>query len=109
MLEKIVTTSYDPAWPKLFVELGKDLRVELGKSAIRIDHIGSTAIPGLDAKPIIDIQISIDSFEPLDGYRLPLEKLGYIFRDGNPDLSKRYFRQASGQRPIHIHVRRLGS
>jgi GrpB-like predicted nucleotidyltransferase (UPF0157 family) len=109
MLEKIVITPYNPAWPKLFMELGTDLRAELGKSAIRIDHIGSTAVPGLDAKPIIDIQISVDSFEPLDGYRLPLEKLGYIFREGNPDLSKRYFREAPGQRRTHIHVRRWGS
>lgn len=108
MLEKVVITPYNLAWPKLFMELGMDLRAELGNAAMRIDHIGSTAIPGLDAKPIIDIQISVISFEPLDEYRLPLEKLGYVFRNENLDRSKRYFRESPGQRRIHIHVRRWG-
>jgi len=76
---------------------------------LRIDHIGSTSIAGLAAKPIIDIQISVADFEPLDLYRLPLEKLGYVFRATNPELTKRYFREQPGTRRTHIHVRRLGN
>jgi GrpB-like predicted nucleotidyltransferase (UPF0157 family) len=100
---------YDPAWPHLFARLGGDLRAALGSVAVRIDHIGSTAVPGLVAKPVIDIQISVAAFEPLAAYRLPLERLGYVFRADNTERTKRYFREAPGARRTHIHVRQAGS
>ena len=100
---------YDPAWPRLFREQADGLRSALGDTALRIDHIGSTAVPGLAAKPIIDVQISVASFEPLDAYWLPLEELGYRFRADNPERTKRYFREAPGTRRTHIHVRVRGS
>lgn len=100
---------YDHNWPRLFNQVGTGLRAVLGDTALRIDHIGSTSIPGLDAKPIIDIQVSVVSFEPLNAFRLPLEHLGYVFRAENPDLTKRYFRESPGQRRTHIHVRCWGS
>src|SRR5919199_5049921 len=87
---------YDPAWPHLFARLGGDLRAALGSVAVRIDHIGSTAVPGLVAKPVIDMQISVAAFEPLTAYRLPLERLGYVFRADNTERTKRYFREAPG-------------
>ena len=88
---------------------GKRLREELGDVALRIDHIGSTSIVGLAAKPIIDIQVSVAAFEPLDRFRLPLERLGYVFRADNAERTKRYFREAPGTRREHIHVRKAGS
>ncbi|MCX6344646.1 MAG: GrpB family protein [Armatimonadetes bacterium] len=109
MSDAIVVVPYDHEWPTLFKSLGADLRGVLGDNALRIDHIGSTSIPGLDAKPIIDVQVSVASFDPLDAYRIPLENLGYVFRCNNPDLNKRYFREQPGQRRTHIHVRRTGS
>src|SRR4051812_21697689 len=105
----VVVVPYDHHWPALFAQLGTTLRNELGETALRIDHIGSTSVPGLDAKPIIDMQISVAAFEPLAAYRLPLERLGYLFRADNPEQTKRYFREAPGQRRTHIHVRRAGS
>jgi GrpB-like predicted nucleotidyltransferase (UPF0157 family) len=89
--------------------LAGGMRTALGNSAIRIDHIGSTSVPGLAAKPIVDIQISVADFEPLDAFRLPLEGLGYVFRADNPELTKRYFREAAGQPRTHVHVRQRGS
>lgn len=53
--------------------------------------------------------ISVVAFEPLDAYRSPLEKLGFVFRADNPERTKRYFRESPGQRRTHIHVRRAGS
>jgi GrpB-like predicted nucleotidyltransferase (UPF0157 family) len=100
---------YDPTWPMRFAQLGSELRDALGTTALRIDHIGSTAVPGLAAKPIIDMQVSVAAFQPLDAYRLPLERLGYIFRSDNPERTKRYFREAPGTPRRHIHVRRAGS
>lgn len=109
MTNKVVIAPYDPDWPTLFADLGTSLRAALGDVALRIDHIGSTSVPGLDAKPIIDIQISVRAFEPLDAFRTPLEGLGFVFRASNPDLTKRYFREPPGRRRTHIHVRRAGS
>ncbi len=100
---------YDEEWPRLFSSLGKDLRAALGDIALRIDHIGSTSVPGLAAKPIIDIQISVAALEPVEPYRLRLDGLGLVFRADNPELTKRYFRESPGNRRTHIHVRRAGS
>jgi GrpB-like predicted nucleotidyltransferase (UPF0157 family) len=109
MAEKVVISPYHTEWPEVFSKLGATLRNALGDVALRIDHIGSTSVPGLAAKPIVDIQISVACFEPLDAYRIPLESLGYVFRSHNPELTKRYFREPPGQRRTHIHVRRMGS
>jgi GrpB-like predicted nucleotidyltransferase (UPF0157 family) len=100
---------YDPAWPSRFAALGVQLRNALGSVALRIDHIGSTSVPGLAAKPIVDIQVSVAVLNPLDAYRVPLERLGLVFRSENTEGTKRYFREAPGTRRTHIHVRRAGS
>ncbi|HVX46352.1 MAG TPA: GrpB family protein, partial [Mycobacteriales bacterium] len=106
--EPIHIVDYDETWPQLFAELGSDLRRALGATAIRIDHIGSTAVPGLAAKPIIDVQVSVLEFEPLDAYRIPLAGIGLRHRE-NTDRTKRYFRERPGARRTHVHVRRVGS
>jgi GrpB-like predicted nucleotidyltransferase (UPF0157 family) len=107
--DAIRVVAYDAGWPTLFVEHSHAMRAALGEVALRIDHIGSTAVPGLAAKPIVDIQISVAAFEPLDAFRGPLERLGYVFRAGNQERTKRYFRERPGSRRTHIHVRRAGS
>ncbi|MEO1054556.1 MAG: GrpB family protein [Bacteroidota bacterium] len=107
--EPIIISSYSEEWPDLFLTQAKAIREALGETAIRIDHIGSTAIQGTDAKPIIDMQISVASFEPLEAFKAPLEGLGYTFRADNPELTKRYFREKPGERRTHIHVRQQGS
>jgi GrpB-like predicted nucleotidyltransferase (UPF0157 family) len=107
--QPIEIVAYDPAWPERFAELGRELRGELGEVALRIDHIGSTAVPGLAAKPIIDIQVSVAAFEPLEAFKQPLERLGYQYRADNPERTKRYFREPPGRWRTHVHVRRAGS
>lgn len=109
MEEKVVIAPYDSEWPELFRRLGARLRGALGDVALRIDHIGSTSIPGLAAKPIIDVQISVASLEPVDPFRTPLESVGFLWQADNPELTKRYFREKPGDRRTHIHVRRAGS
>jgi GrpB-like predicted nucleotidyltransferase (UPF0157 family) len=107
--DPIIVFPYDPEWPHRFSAVGNALRKALGEVALRIDHIGSTAILGLDAKAVIDIQISVASLEPLDAFRIPMERLGYVYSADNPDRTKRYFRESPGARRTHIHVRRAGS
>lgn len=104
-----MVVAYDPAWPTRFLDLGRRLRDELGEVALRIDHIGSTAVPGLAAKPIIDVQISVAALEPVDAYRGPLGRAGFVHEVGNPDRTKRYFREQPGARRTHVHVRPGGS
>jgi GrpB-like predicted nucleotidyltransferase (UPF0157 family) len=105
----IEIVAYDRAWPQWFAELGRELRGGLGGTALRIDHIGSTSVPALAAKPIIDIQVSVAALEPLEAFRQPLERLGYVYRADNPERTKRYFREPPGRRRTHVHVRRAGS
>src|SRR6185437_11919330 len=100
---------YDARWPRRFAELGDQLRGALGDAALRIDHIGSTAVPALAAKPVIDIQISVAALDPADPFREPLRQLGYVYRADNTERTKRYFREPPGEPRTHIHVRRAGS
>lgn len=109
MADRVTIVPYNASWPSDFLKLGSRLRKALGSVALRIDHIGSTSVPGLAAKPIIDVQISVSDFEPMDAYGVPLEDCGFVHRMNNLDLTKRYFREKPGERRTHIHVRRIGS
>jgi GrpB-like predicted nucleotidyltransferase (UPF0157 family) len=107
---------YDENWPREFAEIAGLLRAALGEVALRIDHIGSTSVPGLAAKDVIDVQVTVRDFDaPLEALLSPL---GYIRRlditgDHLPpqvfgsasEWEKRYFQPPEGQRPTHLHVR----
>jgi len=105
----IVIVPYDVEWPARFQVLAGGIRRALGDMALRIDHIGSTSVQGLAAKPIIDVQVSVASLEPFDRLREPLERVGYVWRADNSDLTKRYFRESPGSPRTHVHVRIHGS
>ena len=109
MSEPIKIVPYDTAWRSVFADYATSLRNTLGDIAIRIDHIGSTAIPNLAAKPVIDIQVSVVAFEPFTAILQPMQHLGYKWRVHNTDLTKRYFREPENQARTHVHVRVLGS
>lgn len=68
--------AYDPRWPELFSEIAAELRTH-GNSEWLIEHIGSTAVPGMRAKPIIDLAVRIDGAEDFDEYRGNLEAIGW--------------------------------
>ena len=73
----VVITEYDASWPVLFEEEAHRLRAVLGSSALRIEHVGSTSIPGLAAKSVIDIQVSVASLAPHGRYVDAMATLGY--------------------------------
>jgi len=108
-MDPIIIENYSPEWPELFNQIGSQLRNELKDVAIRIDHIGSTSIPGMASKPVIDLQISVKHLDPISQYKNSLERCGFFFRENNPELTKRYFRESPGERRTHIHVRKEGS
>lgn len=70
---------YDSRWPAAFTEEAAALSAALGGLALRIEHVGSTSVVGLAAKPIIDIQVSVKQLQPLGQYEVPLQRLGYQF------------------------------
>ena len=76
---------YDPAWPSLFNRLKIQIREALGDKILLLEHVGSTAVPGLSAKPIIDMVMAVvDSSDGLS-YVKPLEEKGYTLRNREPD------------------------
>jgi GrpB-like predicted nucleotidyltransferase (UPF0157 family) len=98
----------DPSWPQEFSRRADVLRDALEAVAVRIDHIGSTAVPGLAAKPTIDIQVVVSDVEDLDAYRPTLERLGYTFHSHSLcDADHRFF--SSPGRVVHVHVCNAGS
>jgi GrpB-like predicted nucleotidyltransferase (UPF0157 family) len=106
---QIEICDWSPEWPGKFRLKAAGVRRVLGARALRIDHIGSTSIQGLAAKPIIDIQISVADFEPIEALTEPMAGIAYLWRPANPESTKRYFRERPGEERTHIHVRRSGS
>jgi GrpB-like predicted nucleotidyltransferase (UPF0157 family) len=112
----LVICNYEPAWPENFRQLAVELRAQLGDAVLRADHIGSTAVPGLAAKDVIDIQVTVRDLALAD--RWPDELLpGALRRESRTDhapagassdpleWAKRYW---SDRRRVHIHVREQG-
>ena len=97
---EIAISDYDPSWPVRFESERKRIGAALGDTAVAIDHIGSTAVPGLAAKPIVDILVTVGAVEPDDGFRPDLEAAGYVLRVREPD--HRRFRTEA--RDVHVHV-----
>ncbi|MGI8485422.1 MAG: GrpB family protein [Thermomicrobiales bacterium] len=120
MQRTIEIVPYDARWPEEFRQIGDSLRAALGETAVRIDHIGSTSVPGLAAKDIIDVQVTVHE---LDGTTIAslLAPLGYTLREditgdhvppgdeSDPaEWSKLYFKAPEIQRPMHLYVRQAG-
>jgi GrpB-like predicted nucleotidyltransferase (UPF0157 family) len=76
MVQRLQISTYDPRWVLEFEAEPDRLVRALGALACRIDHNGSTAVPGLAAKPVIDIQVSVEQLQPLGVYAEPLATLG---------------------------------
>lgn len=106
--DPVEVVGYDPGWPERFRDWSVRLARELGAVASRIDHVGSTAVPGLAAKPIIDVQVSVPDVEDEAAYVPAIERAGVAFRAREPE--HRYFRPA-GDRPrdVQVHVGGAGS
>ncbi|MEO2005189.1 MAG: GrpB family protein, partial [Candidatus Poribacteria bacterium] len=72
---------YQDRWPREFGEISANIRGSLGDLALRIDHIGSTAVPDLGAKDIIDVQVTVATFAGFSPIAEGLESLGYVRRE----------------------------
>jgi GrpB-like predicted nucleotidyltransferase (UPF0157 family) len=101
---------HDSAWPVLAERELRRIKDAVGDVAVRLEHVGSTAVPGLAAKPIIDLQLSVGAIEPRERYVVPLAGLGYLFAPA-PESPDYHFFARPPQRPRthHLHVCETGS
>jgi len=102
---------YDDRWPDQFASEANHLRAAMGSLSLRIEHVGSTSVPGLAAKPVIDIQISVAALDSLDVYVAPLASLGYSHVPfGDVDRVYPFFRKpAEWPSTHHLHLCVIGS
>jgi GrpB-like predicted nucleotidyltransferase (UPF0157 family) len=107
-VESITIVAYDPDWPMRYDRSRQLIESALGDVAVRVEHVGSTSVPGLVAKPIIDVQISVDDLDAEGDYVPGLEQIGLQLR--SRDDWHRYFRPFPDQpRDVHVHVCAAGS
>jgi GrpB-like predicted nucleotidyltransferase (UPF0157 family) len=98
---KVTIVDYDPAWPARFERRAAELRAILGDRARLVEHIGSTSVPGLAAKPIIDIVVGIDDPDDEPAYLPDLEAAGYAVRVREPE--HRCLRTGEPDEPVNLH------
>jgi GrpB-like predicted nucleotidyltransferase (UPF0157 family) len=122
MARKFSIAAYDPAWEDEGLAWAQRVRDALNGLVLDIDHVGSTAVPGLDAKNVIDIQALVFDLDEVDAIIAPMTAAGFrlradvrtdIIRPGYPDhhdqWEKLEFRGPKDQRDVRVHVREFGS
>ena len=101
--------SYDPEWPLLFLAERDRIAAVMGSLALRIDHHGSTSVPGLAAKPVIDIQVSVERLHPIERYGPRLAQSGYTHVPHPDDAFCPFFHRPAGwPHTHHVHVVEAG-
>jgi GrpB-like predicted nucleotidyltransferase (UPF0157 family) len=121
-LVRAVVVAYRPGWPQQAAVIAASLRESLGPLAERVEHIGSTSIPGMAAKDILDLQISVADLDAAaTAFQAPLAALGFeslpylhdhVLAGRADDPSqwvKRYWRRRGHLDDVNLHVRRVGS
>lgn len=108
---KVFVVPHDPTWKEAFDRESQRIHEALGEFPIELHHIGSTSIPGILAKPIIDLLGAVEDLAALDAHNIVLERLGYQAKGAFGIAGRRYFRKgnASGTRTHHLHVFEHGS
>ena len=102
-MPEITLVEYDCAWPERYCALDQDIRRALGGAALQIEHVGSTSVPGLAAKPIIDIVLAVADSAQEDAYVPPLEAAGYALRVREPDWYEHRMLRGDGK-DVNLHV-----
>lgn len=106
---KIVeVVDYDPVWPALFDSECRLLHDALGHVVVAIDHVGSTAVPGLAAKPIIDILMEVTDLEAFDSVDQHMMSIGYTPKGEFGIPGRRYFQKGGDARTHHLHAFQSG-
>ncbi len=100
----LVLSEYDPMWPARYAEVAARLRSALGERALAVEHIGSTSVPGLAAKPVIDMLLVVADVEDEASYAPALIDAGFVLRVR--EAGHRMFRTPG--RDVHVHLYQPG-
>ena len=99
---------YDPGWPKAYEAEIARIRTVLGDEIVHARHIGSTAVPGLAAKPVIDILLEVEDVARLDAHDGGMRSIGYEPRGEFGILGRRYYPKGGDERTHHVHAFAVG-
>ena len=108
MPQHVIVREYDSRYPALYEEEAASLSRILGESLLSIHHIGSTAVPGLKSKPIIDIMASVRSLADVDGKKGELERIGYEYLGEFGIKGRRYLRKGGNERTHQVYIFEAG-
>jgi GrpB-like predicted nucleotidyltransferase (UPF0157 family) len=104
----IVIANYNPAWPERFRQEEVKIVAALGEAALSVEHIGSTSVPGLAAKAVVDVLLVVEDSGDEASYLPAMEEAGYVLRVREPDFDEhRMFR--TPEKDVHVHVFSAGS
>jgi GrpB-like predicted nucleotidyltransferase (UPF0157 family) len=106
--QAIVIADYDPAWPERFRREEAKIRRSLGEAALAVEHIGSTSVPRLAAKPIVDILLVVEDSGEEASYLPAMEEAGYVLRVREPNFEEHRMFRTPGK-DVHVHVFSVGS
>ncbi|GAB3298043.1 GrpB family protein [Hymenobacter tenuis] len=116
----VVLLPYQPRWAAEYTILAQQLTALAGNWLLRLDHIGSTAVPGLAAKDVLDVQLTVADLSQTQALTHQLTQAGFQLRpgyvydefadlpEGSPQLRKQYLREPPGERRMHLHLREAG-
>ncbi|MFC7064183.1 GrpB family protein [Halobacillus seohaensis] len=108
-MRKVEVCSYNEKWPLMFAEEVEKLKLIFGNEIIDIYHIGSTSVPGLKAKPIIDIMPVVKDIDLIDKYNQDMQAIVYEPKGENGIPKRRYFQKGGDNRSHHVHIYQVGS
>jgi GrpB-like predicted nucleotidyltransferase (UPF0157 family) len=101
----VLLVDYDAGWPALFDEEATRIRAALGSRALLVEHVGSTSVPGLAAKPVLDVLLVVADSGAEDTYMQALESAGYVLRIRETHwYEHRLFRRPDAPTHINLHV-----
>jgi GrpB-like predicted nucleotidyltransferase (UPF0157 family) len=101
--QDVVIANYDAEWPRWFEQAAATIREALGDEALEVQHVGSTSVPGLPAKPLIDINLVVADTTDENAYVPPLEAIGYVLRIREPDWYEHRLLRGDDP-PVNLHV-----
>ncbi|WP_017728753.1 GrpB family protein [Halalkalibacterium ligniniphilum] len=107
-MRKVIVLPYQDYWVALFQKEAKSLKAIFSSEIIDIHHIGSTSVPNLASKPIIDLLIEVKSIKKIDKYNHDMELFGYERKGEKGIAGRRFFQKGGDERTHHVHVFEVG-
>jgi len=108
-MRKVEVVSYNLQWPQMFEDEAGKIKSIMNEIIVQIHHIGSTSIPNMSAKPVIDILIEAQSIEKVDLFNQAMMELGYDPKGENGIPNRRYFSKGEVNRTHHVHIFQTGN